>query len=72
VVGAGTLLGNGDDNTPNQAAPEQLNTGLTLAGRRARIPAGATIGRNVVIKARAVEKDFPSDKAVPSGRVIGK
>jgi glucose-1-phosphate adenylyltransferase len=72
VVGAGTLLGNGDDNTPNQAAPEQLNTGLTLAGRRARIPAGATIGRNVVIKPRVVEKDFPGDKTVPSGHVIGK
>jgi len=72
VVGAGTLLGNGDDNTPNQAAPEQLNTGLTLAGRRARIPAGTTVGRNVVIKPRVVEKDFPSDKIVPSGRVIGR
>jgi glucose-1-phosphate adenylyltransferase len=72
VVGAGTLLGNGDDNTPNRAAPEQLNTGLTLVGRRARIPAGATIGRNVVIKSRVVEKDFPVDKTVPSGRKIGK
>src|SRR4029450_10570337 len=41
-VGAGSLVGNGEDNTPNKAAPERLNTGLTLVGRRARIPAGTT------------------------------
>ena len=50
MVGAGARVGDGEDNTPNQAAPERLNTGLTVAGRRARIPAGAVIGRNVVIR----------------------
>ena len=70
VVGAGTLLGEGENNTPNQMAPERLNTGLTLVGRRARIPGGAMIGRNVVIKPRVAEKDFPADKVVASGRVV--
>src|SRR6266540_4013119 len=55
VVGAGALVGDGEDNTPNQAAPEWLSTGLTLVGRRARVPAGAKIGRNVVIRPRVIE-----------------
>jgi glucose-1-phosphate adenylyltransferase len=72
VVGAGALLGDGEDNTPNQMAPDRLNTGLTLVGRRARIPANVTIGRNVVIWARVTEEAFRREKYVPSGRTIGK
>lgn len=72
VVGAGARVGDGEDNTPNQAAPERLNTGLTVAGRRARIPANATIGRNVVIGARVDEAAFGPNKAVASGQSIGK
>jgi glucose-1-phosphate adenylyltransferase len=72
VVGAGARMGDGEDNTPNQAAPERLNTGLTVAGRRARIPTGAIIGRNVAIGARAGATAFGADKTVASGRTIGK
>ncbi len=71
VVGAGACVGDGEDNTPNQAAPDRLNTGLVVAGRRARIPAGAVIGRNVVIGARAGEAAFGADKAVASGQTVG-
>jgi glucose-1-phosphate adenylyltransferase len=71
-VGAGALVGDGDDNTPNQATPDRLNTGLTLAGRQARIPAGARIGRNVVIRPRVGEAAFKGDKSVASGKTIGK
>ena len=40
----------GDDfTTPNKAEPTRLNTGITLVGKRAAIPAGARIGRNVRI-----------------------
>jgi glucose-1-phosphate adenylyltransferase len=72
VVGAGALVGDGEDNTPNQASPEWLSTGLTLVGRRARVPAGAKIGRNVVIRPRVVETTFRADKTVASGRTVGK
>lgn len=50
VVGEGACVGWGDDNTPNRAMPNNLNTGITLVGKRARIPAGVRIGRNVVIR----------------------
>jgi glucose-1-phosphate adenylyltransferase len=72
LVGAGALVGDGEDNTPNQAAPDRLNTGLTLAGRRAHIPAGARIGRNVVIRPRVAENAFKGDKSVASGKTVGK
>jgi glucose-1-phosphate adenylyltransferase len=71
-VGASARVGDGEDNTPNQAAPERLNTGLTVIGRRARIPAKATIGRNVVIMARTTETAFSASLAIPSGRTVGR
>jgi glucose-1-phosphate adenylyltransferase len=72
TVGAAARVGDGEDNTPNQAAPERLNTGLTVVGRRARIPAGAVVGRNVVIKPRVAESVYAADLIVASGMTIGK
>jgi glucose-1-phosphate adenylyltransferase len=72
MVGAGARVGDGEDNTPNQAAPERLNTGLTVAGRRARIPAGAVIGRNVVIMPRTPDSAYGPKNTVASGQTIGK
>lgn len=66
-VGEGALVGDGEDNTPNQAAPERLNTGLTIVGMHTQIPAGARIGRNVAIKPRTPERAFGKGKTVASG-----
>ena len=41
-VGAGAKVGWGEDNTPNQQWPERLNTGITVVGKDAVIPAGLT------------------------------
>ncbi|NOK60642.1 MAG: glucose-1-phosphate adenylyltransferase [Chloroflexi bacterium AL-W] len=70
TVGVNASLGEGDDNTPNEAAPDQLNTGLTLVGRGTHIPAGVRIGRNVVIRPNVAETAFGVDKIVPSGRTV--
>jgi glucose-1-phosphate adenylyltransferase len=72
VVGAGARVGDGEDNTPNQSAPEWLNTGLTVVGLRARIPASAVVGRNVVIMPRVGESAFRGDLTVKGGRTVGK
>jgi glucose-1-phosphate adenylyltransferase len=61
VVGTGTDLG-----TPNHDEPERLNTGITLVGKRAVIPASARIGRNVRIAENARPSDFRS-RRVKSG-----
>ena len=51
---------------PTQAEPTRLNTGITLVGKRAVIPAGARIGRNVRIGEDVRPSDFPS-RTVKSG-----
>lgn len=69
-VGAGAKVGWGEDNTPNARWPERLNTGLTLVGKDAAIPAGCTVGRNVVIHPKVAAKDFAGPE-VASGETVG-
>lgn len=71
-IGANALLGDGDDNTPNQRTPELLNTGLTLVGRQAQVPANARIGRNVVVPPRTKEQAFSNNGMVASGQTVNK
>jgi glucose-1-phosphate adenylyltransferase len=70
VIGANALVGDGDENTANSDDPELLNTGLTLVGREAKIPADLKIGRNVVIRPRVTPKSFGSSKKIASGKTI--
>lgn len=69
TIGEGVKIGESQDNTSNQDLPNRLNTGITLIGKGATIPAGTVIGRNCVIKpftkASALE-----GKALASGETI--
>jgi glucose-1-phosphate adenylyltransferase len=69
-VEAGAKVGWGDDNTANREWPGRLNTGITLVGKSAVVPAGVVVGRNVVIFPRATKKSYPAAE-VPSGEIIG-
>jgi glucose-1-phosphate adenylyltransferase len=69
-IGAEALVGHGEDNTPNQQAPDLLNTGLTVIGRNAEVPAKARVGRNVVIRPRAGASAFGVDQSVGSGQTV--
>lgn len=69
VVGARARVGFGDDLTPNREEPQNLHRGITIVGKRARIPAGITIGRNCRIGPRAREESFVS-AVLPSGEVV--
>lgn len=68
-IGAGTYIGAGDEMTPNLLEPSNLNTGITIIGKRARVPAGASIGRNCRIDANTSDKDY-AQLQVPSGATI--
>jgi len=70
VVGAGSLIGDGDDLRPNRDEPERLFAGITLVGKRARIPAGVVIGRNCRIDPSVVEDDFGSQRTIRSGETV--
>lgn len=72
VIGANTHLGVGDDMKANQAEPDKINTGITVVGKAAHIPSGETIGRNVVVAARADDDAFAQfNSTVPSGAWVG-
>jgi glucose-1-phosphate adenylyltransferase len=71
VISAGAHVGDGDDNTPNVALPEVLNTGLTLIGENSVVPEGIVIGRNVVVHPRSEAKAFGKKKKVASGTEVG-
>ncbi len=70
-IGAGTYIGAGDEMTPNLLEPSNLNTGITIIGKRARVPAGASIGRNCRIDANTSDKDY-DQLQVPSGATISQ
>ena len=65
-LGPGCHVGYGDDFVPNREEPRYLNTGITLVGKKARIPAGTRIGRNCKVGPWVEMTDFSGD-FVPSG-----
>jgi glucose-1-phosphate adenylyltransferase len=70
VIGDGARVGVGEDATPNRDEPERLNAGITLVGKRARVPRGVEIGRNCRIDPGVVERDFGGARRVASGKTI--
>jgi glucose-1-phosphate adenylyltransferase len=58
VVGADVHLGEGNDTRPNRSQPRNLLSGITVVGKGARIPTGMHIGRNCLIGADVIERDF--------------
>jgi glucose-1-phosphate adenylyltransferase len=67
VVGPGAIVGDGPyDDRPNRQEPTRLNTGITVVGKRAIIPRGARIGRNVKVAADIRTSDF-TKRVIPSG-----
>jgi glucose-1-phosphate adenylyltransferase len=59
VVGQGAIVGDGPDfDTPNRQEPGRLNTGITVVGKRAIIPRGVRIGRNVKVAGGVRTSDF--------------
>ena len=53
VVGQGAIVGEGPyDDRPNKQEPGRLNTGITVIGKRAVVPRGVRIGRNVQDRGR--------------------
>jgi glucose-1-phosphate adenylyltransferase len=68
-IGEGAEVCYGVDNVPNLQFPDRLNTGLTVIGKQAHIPAGIKIGHNVIINPRVDESRFQTEY-VSSGEVV--
>ncbi len=70
VVGPAAIVGDGPlDDRPNRQEPGRLNTGITVVGKRAIIPRGARIGRNVKVGADIHATDFVG-KIIKSGESV--
>ena len=69
IVESSCHIGYGNDFQANQRAPKSLNTGITIVGKKARIPPKVKIGRNCVIGVGADGEDFPSSE-IQSGETI--
>jgi glucose-1-phosphate adenylyltransferase len=72
-VGPNAIVGTGLDlKKANEDEPERLNTGITVVGKRAVIPASARIGRNVRIAEGVRPADFRSKRVKSGGSVERK
>jgi glucose-1-phosphate adenylyltransferase len=70
VVGQGAIVGEGPDfDRPNRKEPNRLNTGITVVGKRAVVPRGARLGRNVKVAADVRSSDFVS-RVVRTGESV--
>ncbi len=69
VVGRDSVVGHGDDMTPNQTEPKNITSGITIVGKSARIPDNTRIGRNCRIDPGVNEKSFASTD-IPSGGTV--
>ncbi len=71
VVSSGVRLGDGDGlQVPNDEMPAKLNTGITVVGKGAYIPANVRIGRNVLIDADVSEQAFGKVLDIPDGASV--
>jgi glucose-1-phosphate adenylyltransferase len=70
VIGQGAIVGDGPhDDRPNKQEPGRLNTGITVVGKRAIVPRGVRIGRNVKVAAGVRTSDF-AGRVVRSGESV--
>jgi glucose-1-phosphate adenylyltransferase len=70
-IGPNAIVGLGADlDVPNRQEPGRLNTGITVVGKRAVIPAGVRLGRNVKVNEGVRPADFGGRRSVPSGGTI--
>jgi glucose-1-phosphate adenylyltransferase len=70
VIGQGAIVGDGPhDDRPNKQEPGRLNTGITVVGKRAIVPRGVRIGRNVKVAADVRTSDF-AGRVVRSGESV--
>ena len=70
TIGPGAIIGEGTDMTiPNRQEPGRLFTGITVIGKRAIVPRGVRIGRNVKIGGDVRAADFVT-RVVKSGSTV--
>jgi glucose-1-phosphate adenylyltransferase len=70
LVGKNSYVGYGDDWSPNHERPDIVNCGITIIGKRAKLPPYMRIGRNCVIGPNVTPEATGDDGYIPSGTTI--
>jgi glucose-1-phosphate adenylyltransferase len=70
LVGKNSYVGYGDDWSPNDERPDIVNCGITIVGKRAKLPPYLRVGRNCVIGPNVTAEAETEDGYIPSGRTI--
>jgi len=68
-VGENAVIGPSGDYSPNIERPELLNSGISIVGKRARLPYSIQVGRNCVIGPAVRADEFPA-LVIPSGSTV--
>jgi glucose-1-phosphate adenylyltransferase len=68
-IGQRCIVGEGENDTPNELQPELLNSGITLIGKGIAVPANAIIGRNCILYPGLKQMSF-SEPRIESGRTL--
>jgi glucose-1-phosphate adenylyltransferase len=69
IVNRNAYVGYGDDMAPNRDRPDILSCGITILGKRAKVPAYVRIGRNCVIGPNVIAEGL-LDGTIPSGATL--
>lgn len=72
TVGDGSVLGHGDDYTPNTYYPKYLTSGLVVIGRESVLPPGLRLARNACVEVGARPADFEGLDIGPGGFIAAK
>lgn len=69
-IGANCRIGGVGPGEPNREFPTHLNSGISIVGMESEVPAGATIGRNVIIEPDVRISDFDGKNVIPDGQTL--
>ena len=69
VIGDNSVIGTGNDMTPNKDNPKVLSSGLNVIGKKLILPAGLVVERNVRIFSSTDPKEIKV-KHIPSGETL--
>jgi glucose-1-phosphate adenylyltransferase len=70
TIGDGVVLGEGSD-IPNDSRPDVYREGIVTLGEGTVIPAGVSIGKNVMISGVTTAEDYPGSR-LESGKTLVK
>ena len=69
VIGDNSVIGTGNDMTPNKDNPKVISSGLNVIGKKLILPAGLVVERNVRIFSSTDPKEIKV-KHIPSGETL--